>query len=177
MQQRPLCFTFYRSPVLQKEARRSFVFHFDPDSYPKKKENSTYINPFYCVHPPFSFTHCGGQVLIFVKITTHVQSPEGSTALPAGPVHLQAWQQLNLRDTNNNPHLIRHHSPGAARLFGTPTTNIRTLSYWHKDPSRSHSKLRHKDPPEPATLVLLTDGMHDPRDSWIRLRRQINPTF
>ena len=49
-----------------------------------------------------------------------------------------------------SPHLIRHYILGSTTQpemcnSGVPTTNTRILFYQHKDPSRSHSRLWHKD--------------------------------
>jgi len=93
--------------------------------------------------------YCSGQILTFVKIAIRVQTPEGSTSLPAAPAHLQAWHEPKRKASDLAPslHLIRHHSPGIAWLSETPTTNTRILSYRHKDPSQSHSRLWYEDPP------------------------------
>jgi len=32
---------------------------------------------------------CSGQILILIKITTRVRTPEGFACLPAGPTHKQ----------------------------------------------------------------------------------------
>jgi len=91
---------------------------------------------------------CNGQILTFIKITIRVQTSGGSTSLPAGPAHLEVWHGPKRKVSGLAPsqHLIRHHSPGAARLSGTSTTSTRILSCWYKDPSRSQSRIRHEDP-------------------------------
>jgi len=98
-----------------------------------------------------------GQILTF-KIMTRVRTLEGSTSLPVGPAHLQAWHGSKKKASGltPNPHPIRHHSTRAAQFSGTPTINTRILSYRHKDLSRSHSRLRHEDHLELVTPALLT---------------------
>jgi len=91
---------------------------------------------------------CSGQILTFVKITTRVQTTGGSTSLPVSSAHLLVWYGPKRKASGLTPslHLIRHHLPRAARLSGTPMTNRRIISFWHKNLSRSHSRLQHKEP-------------------------------
>ena len=60
---------------------------------------------------------------------THVRTPGGSTSLPAGPAHSQAWHGPKKKASSlaPSPHPIRHHLIGAAWLSETPTINTRNL--------------------------------------------------
>jgi len=43
-------------------------------------------------------------------------------------------------------------------LLNRSCVTLRDANNQYKDPSRSHPRLRHKDPPKPATPTLLTTG-------------------
>jgi len=112
--------------------------------------------------------------LTLVKITTRVRTPGGFASLPVGASsltsltwgeeesleHMGPRRKLRSRPepTSDQTSLVRiHYSSGAALLPGTPTISTR-ISYQYKDPSRSHPRLRHKNPPKLATPVLLAVG-------------------
>ena len=60
---------------------------------------------------------------------TRVWTSRGSTSLPAGPAHLQAWHRLKKKASCLAPsqHPFKHHSTGTARLTEMPVINTRSF--------------------------------------------------